>query len=99
MAKTKDIKRRVGNTPTPAGVVPESALPFGRESEPWEPGSRPGGGALGSKPTGKGPRIGNTVHTDTGNNDAAPQRHTTSGGKVEKTSKDREPVRKNGQLN
>ena len=59
--------------------------------------TRPGAGAVGSQPTGgtDGARVGNTpaVVIDI---DAPPQRHTTGGGKVEKTSKERFAVRENG---
>lgn len=55
---------------------------------------RPGAGASSDKATGKGPRVGNQPHTNTGNNDQAPQRHTTGGGKVEKTSENW-PTREN----
>lgn len=100
MAKTADMpKVRIGNVPTPAGEVPKSALPFGRESEEWEPGERPGAGGLGSKPTVDGVRQGNSLTVDTGNNEKAPQRHTVNGGKVVKTSQERFETRKNGQLN
>lgn len=44
-----------------------------------------------------GSRVGNTPHTSQDIN-ASPQRHTV-GGKVEKTSKERFSVRKNGQQN
>lgn len=58
--------------------------------------TRPGAGAVGSAPTGgtDGVRVGNTpaVVIDI---DAPPQRHTTSHGKVEKTSKNL-PVRESG---
>lgn len=61
--------------------------------------TRAGAGAVGTSPTGKGPRVGNTPHTDTGNNDEFPQRHRSANKKVEKTSKERFDVRKNGQQN
>lgn len=99
MAKTADIKRRVGNTPA-IGEVPKSSLPFGREPGSWEPGVRPGAGGMGSKPTG-----GNAGGTRQGNSpavsvdiDATPGRHTTGHGKVEKTSKNWK-TRENGKLN
>lgn len=88
---------RKGNTPA-VGEVPPSALPFGRETEDWEPGVRPGAGGMGSKPTGKGPRQGNTPHTDTGNNEGFPQRHRAASKKVEKTSENW-PTREGGKLN
>lgn len=48
---------------------------------------RPGAGKSSDAPTGKGPRVGNRPHTDTGNNEEFPQRHRSANKRVEKTSR------------
>lgn len=89
-----DVKKvRVGNTPH-VGEVPKSTLPGGREEGLKEPGLRDAN-TVGSKPTGKGPRQGNTPHTDADIDSAdSKQRHTTGGGQVEFTSENW-PAREN----
>lgn len=56
---------------------------------------RAGAGKSRDAPTGKGPRVGNTPHTDTGDNTGFPQRHRSANKKVEINS-DNLDVREGG---